>query len=82
VIGSDSGEIPWVIKTTGGGLLFPEGDVDALANALLELRADPSIREALAGKGRESVERLFAVSAVGAQLDQVMREVSTESAVV
>jgi glycosyltransferase involved in cell wall biosynthesis len=76
VIGSDSGEIPWVINTTGGGLLFPEGDVDALANALVELRADPAIREALAGKGRESVERLFAVSAVGAQLDQVMREVS------
>jgi glycosyltransferase involved in cell wall biosynthesis len=82
VIGSDSGEIPWVINTTGGGLLFPEGDVDALANALFELRADPAVREALAGKGRESVERLFAVSAVGAQLDRVMREVSAQRAVV
>src|SRR4029077_20714900 len=62
VIGSDSGAIPVVVNTTGGGLLSPEGAVAALANALFELRADPAVREALAGKGRESVERLFAVS--------------------
>jgi glycosyltransferase involved in cell wall biosynthesis len=78
VIGSDSGEIPWVINTTRGGLLFPEGDIDALARALAELRAKPAVREELASRGRESVERLFAVSAVGAQLDRVMREVSAQ----
>ena len=26
VVGSDSGEIPWLIELTGGGLTFPEGD--------------------------------------------------------
>ena len=26
VVGSDSGEIPWLIGLTGGGLTFPEGD--------------------------------------------------------
>ena len=26
VVGSDSGEIPWLIELTGGGLVFPEGD--------------------------------------------------------
>ncbi len=26
VVGSDSGEIPWLIELTGGGLTFPEGE--------------------------------------------------------
>ena len=29
VIGSSSGEIPWVVTTTGGGLVYPEGDTPA-----------------------------------------------------
>jgi glycosyltransferase involved in cell wall biosynthesis len=76
VIGSDSGEIPWVINTTGGGLVFPEGDVETLARGLSDLREDPARREDLASTGRVSVERLFGVPAVGRVLDQVMREVS------
>jgi glycosyltransferase involved in cell wall biosynthesis len=76
VIGSDSGEIPWVINTTGGGVVFPEGDVDALTRRLSELRDDPFRREALARAGRQSVERLFGVPAVGRRLAEVMREVS------
>ena len=76
VIGSDSGEIPWVITSTGGGLVFPEGDVAALADRIGVLRANPAQREALARAGRESVERLFGVEAVGRRLDDVLREVS------
>jgi glycosyltransferase involved in cell wall biosynthesis len=76
VIGSDSGEIPWVIDSTGGGLVFPEGDVEALAGRIAQLRADPARREHLAGTGRASVERLFGVQAVGKLLDGVLREVS------
>jgi glycosyltransferase involved in cell wall biosynthesis len=76
VIGSDSGEIPWVINSTGGGLVFPEGNVEALANRIADLRADPALRSDLARTGRASVERLFGVEAVGRLLDDVLREVS------
>jgi glycosyltransferase involved in cell wall biosynthesis len=74
VVGSDSGEIPWVITETGGGLVFPEGDVGALAAALRTLRDDPDLRTSLAADGRASVERLFAVDAAAQPLDTLLRE--------
>jgi glycosyltransferase involved in cell wall biosynthesis len=61
VIGSDSGEIPWVIELSGGGLTFPEGDLDALAERLTHLRSDPVLAQQLAASGRAGVERLFSV---------------------
>jgi glycosyltransferase involved in cell wall biosynthesis len=45
VIGSDSGEIPHVIGDAG--LIFPEGDVQALANCLLELMDKPYFAHSL-----------------------------------
>ena len=63
VVGSDSGEIPWLIKLTGGGLVFGEGDSAALAGRLEELRRSPQLRARLADAGRAAVERLFSVPA-------------------
>jgi glycosyltransferase involved in cell wall biosynthesis len=76
VIGSDSGEIPWVIKSTGGGMVFPEGNVEALSERIADLRADPALRDDLARTGRASVERLFGVEAVGQLLADLLREVA------
>ncbi len=42
VVGSDSGEIPWLIELTGGGLVFAEGDRALLARALARLRDEPA----------------------------------------
>lgn len=72
VIGSDSGEIPWLIELTGGGLVFPESDVQALAAALCKLRDSPSLREEFARKGRAAVERLFTVSAATDPLERML----------
>jgi glycosyltransferase involved in cell wall biosynthesis len=72
VVGSNTGEIPWVIETTGGGLVFPEGDAPALRSILESLRADPARRAELARAGRAAVERLFSVEAAGARLDEVL----------
>src|SRR5579862_2503796 len=52
VVGSTSGEIPWVVSSTGGGLLFQEGAVDQLADVLRGLRDDPLSRRQLASAGR------------------------------
>ena len=51
VIGSFSGEIPHVIGDAG--LVFPEGDVAALALAIEHLYADEAARQRLAAAGRE-----------------------------
>ncbi len=74
VVGSDSGEIPWVIRTTGGGCVVPEGDAGALASVLAELRDDPGRRRALAEHGRRVVEETFSVPAVTGVFDGVLRE--------
>jgi glycosyltransferase involved in cell wall biosynthesis len=64
VVGSDSGEIPWLIDLTKGGVTFPEGDIGALTARLAELRDDPRSRARLGADGRAAVERMFTVSAV------------------
>ncbi|MEA2314093.1 MAG: hypothetical protein QOI03_785 [Solirubrobacteraceae bacterium] len=72
VVGSDSGEIPWLIELTGGGLVFPEGDSVMLARALAKLRAQPDLRAELASRGREAVERLFSVPAATDALERLL----------
>jgi glycosyltransferase involved in cell wall biosynthesis len=72
VVGSDSGEIPWLIELTGGGLVFPEGDVEMLAERLVELRDQPALRAKLAASGRAAVEMLFSVSAATDALERLV----------
>jgi glycosyltransferase involved in cell wall biosynthesis len=72
VVGSDSGEIPWLIALTEGGLIFPEGDVEALARLLAELRGSPERRLHLAARGRAAVERLFSVPAATDRLEDLL----------
>jgi glycosyltransferase involved in cell wall biosynthesis len=72
VVGSDSGEIPWLIGLTGGGLVFPEGDRAKLAEQLTTLRGDPALRERLAARGKEAIERLFTVSAATDPLERLL----------
>jgi glycosyltransferase involved in cell wall biosynthesis len=55
VIGSTCGAIPEVIGEAG--LVFPEGDAGALADALRRLLGDEALREQLASAGRERVEQ-------------------------
>jgi glycosyltransferase involved in cell wall biosynthesis len=72
VVGSDSGEIPWLIELTGGGLVFPEGDSEALVARLTELREQPELRRELARAGRAAVERLFSVPAATDALERLL----------
>ena len=72
VVGSDSGEIPWLIGLTGGGLVFREGDTEMLAARLRELRDDPALRARLARAGRAAVQRLFTVSAATDPLERLL----------
>jgi glycosyltransferase involved in cell wall biosynthesis len=49
VIGSDSGEIPHVIGDAG--LVFPEGNVDALKGCLVQLMEQPELAQQLSKRG-------------------------------
>jgi glycosyltransferase involved in cell wall biosynthesis len=72
VVGSSSGEIPWLIELTGGGRVFAEGDVHALADELALLRERPALRAELAAAGRASVERMFTVPAATDPLERML----------
>jgi glycosyltransferase involved in cell wall biosynthesis len=80
VVGSDSGEIPWLIGLTGGGLVFAEGDHAMLAAHLRRLREDPALRTQLAETGRASVERLFTVAAATDPLERMLRQAADRGA--
>lgn len=72
VVGSDSGEIPNVIGDAG--LIFPEGDVDALTRHLACLRDSPDLRQTLARKARARVLERFTQSSVAEQTYRVYQE--------
>jgi len=72
VVGSDSGEIPNVIGDAG--LIFPEGDVEALRRHLQSMIDDPSLWASLARRGRERVMAHFTQAQIAAETVQVYRE--------
>jgi glycosyltransferase involved in cell wall biosynthesis len=66
VIGSDSGEIPYVIEDAG--LVFPEGDVAALQNCLQQLMEQPELAQKLAKLGYERAMSQYTNQALARQL--------------
>jgi len=76
VVGSDSGEIPVLIRSSGGGLVFPEKNSRALADSIRKLLLDPVLRGGMAESGRlwaeqnvsmEIVARRMATAIAGAK---------------
>ena len=72
VIGSDSGAIPAVIGDAGR--IVPEGDAAALAGALNDVRADPTLRAELIAAGRARFLAHFTHESIAAATVEVYRE--------
>jgi glycosyltransferase involved in cell wall biosynthesis len=68
VVGSDSGYIPELIAQTGGGLVFPEGDVAALAERLAWVLDHPEQAREKGRQGREVVVREYSSARVAERL--------------
>ena len=77
VVGSDSGEIPHVVGE--GGLIFPEGNVEALRNLLGLLRDDPVRRRELGEKGRVRVLAHYTQAKIAAETVALYRQVCGHS---
>ena len=65
VIGSDSGEIPYVVADAG--MIVSESDVDGWAQAITSLLGDAEQRSRLADKGQERCRERYDVHAVAKQ---------------
>jgi glycosyltransferase involved in cell wall biosynthesis len=72
VVGSDSGEIPYVIGQAG--MIFPEGDAPALRERLRRLRDDAEFRLLLGKAGRQRVLTHYTQAEVAAATFRVYQE--------
>lgn len=79
VIGSDSGEIPRLICESGGGLVFPERDVAALAAALERMISSPGLRAEMAARGREWVMANLSIDKVAGRMAEVIERAVTKA---
>ena len=73
VIGSSSGAIPEVIQDAG--LVFPEGDVPALAQAIRSLLNDSAYCRKLGQRGRKLAKDVYDQSQISRQISQVYKSV-------
>jgi glycosyltransferase involved in cell wall biosynthesis len=76
VIGSDSGEIPNLIRAADGGLIFPERNPAELARSLRTLMTQKELREKYAENGRKWVEREVSLAAVAKKMTSTLESVS------
>ncbi len=72
VIGSTCGAIPEVIADAG--LVFAEGDVTDLANAIKRMSSDAALREQCANRGRARVEENYSWECVARQTYEFFRQ--------
>lgn len=75
VVGSDSGEIPYLIQATGGGLTFPEEQPKALAEQLQQLLLQPLLRLQLVERGREVVLQNYTNVSLAQRFAQTIEKV-------
>lgn len=71
-IGSDSGEIPYVIGDAG--LIFPEGNAQALADCLLQLIEKPDLADKLGEIGYQKVMNQYTNKALAKQQFEFYQE--------
>ncbi|MEI6493331.1 MAG: glycosyltransferase [Verrucomicrobiota bacterium] len=74
VVGSDSGEIPVLILASGGGLVFPERDADALSDCIRRLIGQPELRRQMALRGKKWVGESATLQVVARRMAGAMEE--------
>ncbi|GAB1537998.1 glycosyltransferase family 4 protein [Scytonema sp. NUACC21] len=72
VIGSNSGEIPYVIGEAG--LIFPEGDAKALAHSIAQLMEQPELTDKLAEMGYQKAIAQYTNTALAKQQLEFYKE--------
>lgn len=77
VIGSDSGEIPFVIDDAG--LVVGEADIDGWAEAIEKLLTDRELRDELARRGLQRVDR-YSVKSIAGRYRDFYRNLSQRAA--
>jgi glycosyltransferase involved in cell wall biosynthesis len=70
------GAFPEMIESTGGGLIVPSGDVEALADGWLAIWRDPALGEALGKAGVSGVREHYSVARMADRAEEIYRELA------
>ena len=76
VIAGDLPAMNDTIKNGENGLLFPSGNTQALADAIIKLLDDPVLRARLAGEGRKSVVQKFDWEVIAGKYAQIFERLN------
>ena len=76
VVASRIGGIPEMVDDGVNGLLFPAGDVGALAGSLRRMLGDRGVREEMGRRGREKAERRYGREKHYEEIERIYREVT------
>lgn len=78
IVVSDAGGNPEAVENGRTGLVFPRGDAEALAEAVIRICRDPAERERMGRAGRERVEKIFAVNHLVRRHEELYEDLCSE----
>jgi len=70
------GALTEIVERTGGGLLVPPDDADALADALCRVSNDRALRDELGRRGREGVRQHYTIEKSTERFIRVLEQVT------
>jgi glycosyltransferase involved in cell wall biosynthesis len=73
VIASDTGGNPELVSPDSTGLLFPTGDVEALATALARLADDATLRASLGARAASFIRERFTLAIAAERMGEIYR---------
>jgi glycosyltransferase involved in cell wall biosynthesis len=71
VIATDGGGVPEIVEDGKTGILVPMGDVQAMADAIARLLADPALAADMGARGRERVRDHFTIERKARKVEAV-----------
>ena len=81
VVASNLNALPEIVADGVSGILVPQRDGDALADAIEQLGADPALRRRMGLEGRALAEQRFDLFANGRRVLEVLKQVADASRV-
>jgi glycosyltransferase involved in cell wall biosynthesis len=81
VVASNLNALPEIVADGVSGILVPQRDGDALADAIEQLGADPALRRRMGLEGRAVAEQRFDLFANGRRVLEVLKQVADASRV-
>jgi glycosyltransferase involved in cell wall biosynthesis len=76
VVATRVGAFPEVLTDGENGILLPPGDVASLTHALDRVLGDADLRAELAGRARETIERVYSWSAIAERTETLFRQLA------